>query len=40
LQDIVADVEERHAEILKLERQVLELLELFRDLSMLVDQQV
>lgn len=39
LQDIVADVEERHAEILKLERQVIELLELFKDLSMLVDQQ-
>jgi len=39
LQDIVADVEERHAEILKLERSVMELLELFRDLSMLVDVQ-
>jgi len=39
LQDIVADVEERHAEILKLERSCMELLELFRDLSMLIDIQ-
>jgi len=39
LEDIVADVEERHAEILKLERSVMEFLELFRDLSMLVDVQ-
>jgi len=39
LEDLVADVEERHAEILRLERSVMELLELFRDLSMLVDVQ-
>jgi syntaxin 1B/2/3 len=40
LEDLVADVEERHAEILRLERSVMEILELFRDLSMLVDVQV
>lgn len=37
--DIVNDVEERHADIMKLEQQVLEVYELFRDLATLVDLQ-
>lgn len=37
LEDIVADVDDRHLEILHLEKQVLELLELFRDFAVLVD---
>lgn len=39
LLDAVAEVEERHSEILKLERQVQEVFELFRDLATLVDLQ-
>lgn len=37
LRDIVADLEDRHRDILLLERQVLELLGLFKDLDVLVD---
>jgi len=39
LEDVVRDIEERHQDILKLERQVLEVYELFRDLASLVDLQ-
>jgi len=39
LLDAVAEVEERHVEILKLERQVQEVFELFKDLATLVDLQ-
>jgi len=39
LQNVVKDIEERHLDILKLERQVLEVYELFRDLANLVDLQ-
>jgi len=39
LEDVVRDIEERHQDILKLERQVLEVYELFRDLAQLVDLQ-
>jgi len=39
LEDVVRDIEERHQEILKLERQVQEVFELFRDLAALVDIQ-
>ena len=39
LEDVVADIEERHTEILHLETQVLEVFELFKDLASLVDQQ-
>jgi syntaxin 1B/2/3 len=39
LQDVVRVIEERHADILKLEQQVLEIYELFRDLATLVDLQ-
>jgi len=39
LDDVVRDIEERHQDILKLERQVLEVYELFRDLAQLVDLQ-
>jgi len=39
LQSVVRDIEERHLDILKLERQVLEVYELFRDLATLVDLQ-
>jgi len=39
LADIVREIEDRHLEILKLEQQVLEVFELFRDLATLVDLQ-
>ena len=39
LQDVVRVIEERHADILKLEQQVIEIYELFRDLATLVDLQ-
>jgi t-SNARE complex subunit (syntaxin) len=39
LQDIIADVESRHVELLKLERNVVEVLELFKDFAVLVDNQ-
>ena len=39
LQDVVRVIEERHLDILKLEQQVLEIYELFRDLATLVDLQ-
>lgn len=39
LQDVVRDIEDRHLDILKLERQVLEVYELFKDLATLVDIQ-
>lgn len=39
LEDVVRDIEERHQGILKLEQQVLEVYELFRDLATLVDLQ-
>ena len=39
LQDVVRVIEERHADILKLEQQVVEIYELFRDLATLVDLQ-
>jgi t-SNARE complex subunit (syntaxin) len=39
LQETVRIIEERHLEILKLEQQVLEIYELFRDLATLVDLQ-
>jgi len=39
LEDVVADIEERHTEILHLERQLLEVFELFKDLATLVDVQ-
>lgn len=39
IQDVVRDIEERHLDILKLESQVLEVYELFKDLSTLVDIQ-
>jgi len=39
LQEVVRDIEERHLDILKLEQQVLEVYELFRDLATLVDLQ-
>jgi t-SNARE complex subunit (syntaxin) len=39
LQEVVRDIEERHLDILKLERQVLEVYELFKDLATLVDYQ-
>ena len=39
MQDIVLHIEERHLDILKLEQQVLEIYELFRDLATLVDLQ-
>jgi t-SNARE complex subunit (syntaxin) len=39
LQSLVQDIEERHMDILKLERQVLEVYELFKDLATLVDIQ-
>lgn len=39
LQDVIKVIEERHLDILKLERQVLEIYELFRDLATLVDLQ-
>lgn len=37
--DTLKDIEERHADIIKLERQVLEVYELFKDLAVLVDIQ-
>lgn len=37
LKNFVADLEERHSDILMLEQKVLELLELFKDLSILVE---
>lgn len=39
LKNVVADIESRHLDILKLEHQVLEIYELFRDLATLVDLQ-
>lgn len=39
LKDTVRDIEARHCEFLKLERQVLEVYELFKDLATLVDMQ-
>jgi len=39
LQDVVRVIEERHMDIIKLEQQVLEVYELFRDLATLVDLQ-
>lgn len=39
LRNVVQTIEERHLDILKLERQVLEIYELFRDLATLVDLQ-
>jgi len=39
LQNVVQEIEERHLDILKLEHQVLEIYELFRDLATLVDLQ-
>jgi len=39
LRSVVQDIEERHLDILKLEQQVLEVYELFRDLAQLVDIQ-
>jgi len=39
LQSVVRDIEERHLDILKLEKQVLEVYELFRDLATLVELQ-
>mmetsp|Transcript_23088 Transcript_23088/g.32571 ORF Transcript_23088/g.32571 Transcript_23088/m.32571 type:complete len:295 (+) Transcript_23088:25-909(+) len=39
LKEVVRDIEERHNDILKLESQVLEVYELFKDLAMLVEQQ-
>ena len=39
LEDLVAHIDERHTEILKLERDVREVMELFKDLSVLVDTQ-
>jgi len=39
LEDVVLDIEERHAEILKLEKAVLEVFELFKDLAELTNQQ-
>jgi len=39
LQDVVRDIEDRHLDILKLERQVLEVYELFKDLATLVELQ-
>jgi len=39
VQDVVRDIEMRHEEIQRLERQVLEVYELFKDLALLVDTQ-
>lgn len=39
LQDVVRSIEERHLDILRLEQQVLEIYELFKDLATLVDLQ-
>ena len=39
LKNVVAEIESRHLDILKLEHQVLEIYELFRDLATLVDLQ-
>jgi len=39
LEEVVRDIEERHLDILKLEKQVLEVYELFKDLATLVDIQ-
>jgi t-SNARE complex subunit (syntaxin) len=39
LKNVVQVIEERHLDILKLENQVLEIYELFRDLATLVDLQ-
>jgi len=39
LQNVVREIEERHADILKLERQVIEVYELFKDLNTLVELQ-
>ena len=39
LKNVVQDIEARHLDILKLEHQVLEIYELFRDLATLVDLQ-
>lgn len=39
VKDIVASIEERHLDILKLERNVLEVFELFKDMASLVDLQ-
>jgi t-SNARE complex subunit (syntaxin) len=39
VQDVVRDIELRHEEILRLEKQVLEVYELFKDLSLLVETQ-
>lgn len=39
IQDVVRDIEERHLDILKLEKQVMEVYELFKDLATLVDIQ-
>jgi len=39
LQDVVQDIEDRHLDILRLEKQVQEVFELFRDLAALVDLQ-
>jgi t-SNARE complex subunit (syntaxin) len=39
LDDVVREIEERHKGILKLERQVREIFELFKDLAYLIDQQ-
>lgn len=39
IQDVVRDIEERHLDILKLEKQVMEVYELFKDLATLVEIQ-
>jgi len=39
LEDVIQEIEERHQDVLKLERQVMEIYELFRDLAQLVDIQ-
>ncbi len=39
LRDCIGDIEQRHADVLRLERQVREVYELFKDLAVLVDVQ-
>jgi len=39
LRDCIADIEQRHEDVLRLERQVREVYELFKDLAVLVDIQ-
>lgn len=39
LEDIIANIDDRHSEILKLERNIHEVFELFKDLSLLIDTQ-